>query len=176
MPEQRPFLQKIIDIRWEQSKQLDQAYRVIDRSRREFWLYRNTGEDHYVLKMFDAEAQRLQKRIQDGLGDSREFQLEEADAIRKHLQEADELLKAAKLPKPKKGQAPSAVFQPYSDQNRQTLIDALTLKQENSVLTDLNLLQQEETKIRKKLAYMVAYQKVNTDLREEVNDLTQYME
>lgn len=171
MPAQRPFLQKIIDIRWEQNQQLRQAYQNIDRSRREFWLHRNTGEDRYVLQMFDEEAQRLQKRIQDALGDSREFQLAEADALRKHLRDADELLKAVKLPKPKKGQNPNSVFLPYSEPNRQKLIDELTRKQENSILTDLNQLQQEETRMREKLAYIMEYQKVNTDLREEVNDL-----
>jgi hypothetical protein len=171
MPAQRPFLQTIIDIRWEQGKQLQQAYNVIDHSRRAFWLHYHTGEDKHVRTMFNDEAVRLQKRIQDALGDSREFQLAEADAIRVYLQKVDAILKEAKLPKPKAGQALSSVFMPYSDQNRQTLINVLTTKQEASVLANLNQLQQEEKHIRDKLAYMLQYQQVNTDLLTETNDL-----
>lgn len=171
MPAQRQFLQKIIDIRWERSQQLQQAYYTIDRSRRAFWLHYKTGEDHYVQKMFDDEALRLQKRIQTALGDSREFQLAEADVIRAHLKEADDLLKAAKLPTPKKGKALNTVFLPYNDQNRQTLIEVLTRQQENSILPNLNQLQQEEKHIREKLAYMLEYQKINTDLLTETKDL-----
>lgn len=169
IPAQRPFLQQIIDIRWERSKQLQKAYLDLDHSRRAFWLHYHTGEDHHVRKMFDDEAIRLQKRIQDALGDSLAFQLAEADTIRKHLQSADELLKADKLPKPKKGQNPNTVFVPYSNQNRQRLIEVLTRKQENSILVNLNQLQQEEKQIRDKLAYMLEFQKINTDLLEETN-------
>lgn len=171
MPTQRPFLQTIIDIRWEQSKQLQAAYDAIDRSRRAFWLHYHTGEDKHVRTMFNDEAVRLQKRIQDALGDSREFQLAEADAIHTYLQKVDTLLKDPELPKPKRGQAPNTVFTPYSDQNRQTLLNVLTTKQENSILPNLHQLQQEEQRIREKLAYMLQYQQVNTDLLEETKDL-----
>lgn len=171
MPEQRRFLQTIIDIRWAQQQQLRKAYQEIDRSRREFWLHYHTGEDRHVRAMFDEEAQRLQKRIQDTLGDSREFQLEETEAIRKHLREAETLLKAIKLPKPQKGQSLNTVFQPYSDQRRQTLLTALTQRQETSITSNLTQLQHEETQIRGKLAYMLEYQQINTDLLETTNDL-----
>lgn len=171
MPSQRPFLQTIIDIRWEQSKQLQAAYNAIDRSRRAFWLHYHTGEDKHVRTMFNDEAVRLQKRIQDALGDSREFQLAEAEAIHTYLQKVDALLKDPALPKPKKGQAPNTVFTPYSDQNRQTLLNVLTTKQENSVLPNLHQLRQEEQRIREKLAYMLQYQQVNSDLLEETKDL-----
>ncbi|SDZ99191.1 hypothetical protein SAMN05660964_00707 [Thiothrix caldifontis] len=171
MPGQRRFLQTIIDIRWEQQQQLRKAYQEIDRSRRAFWLHYHTGEDRHVRKMFDEEALRLQKRIQNALGDSRAFQLEEADAIREHLRKAGENLKAATLPKPKKGQTRADQFAPYSDHNRQVLLETLTRKQENSILPNLNKLQQEEAQIRSKLAYMLEYQKVNTDLQQEVNQL-----
>jgi hypothetical protein len=171
LPAQRRFLQDIIDIRWERRKQLQQAYQAIDRSRRAFWLHYHTGEDHYVRKMFAEEAVRLQKRIQDGLGDSREFQLAEAEAISKHLRAADDLLKAAKLPTPQKGQSINTIFRPYSDQNRQTLIELLTRKQENSILVNLKQLQQEEKRVYDKLAYMQQYQQINTDLQEETYSL-----
>ena len=171
MPAQRRFLQSVIDIRWEQRKQLQQAYQAIDRSLRAFWLHYRTGEDRHVRKMFDEEALRLQKRIQGALGDSREFQLAEADTIRQYLKAADDLLKASKLPKPKKGQKPNSVFLPYNQQNSQIIIDSLTRRQENTVLANLNQLQQEEKQIREKLAYMLQYQEINTDLQTETNDL-----
>ncbi|OQX07283.1 MAG: hypothetical protein BWK73_28555 [Thiothrix lacustris] len=171
MPAQRRFLQTIIDLRWARQQQLRKAYQDIDRSRREFWLHYRTGEDRHVRTMFDDEAQRLQKRIQDALGDSREFQLAETEAVREHLRDAETLLKAAKLPKPKKGQRLNTVFQPYSDQRRQTLFAELTERQETSITSNLTQLQHEETQIRTKLAYMVEYQKVNTDLLETTNDL-----
>ena len=171
LPAQRRFLQDIIDIRWERRKQLQQAYQAIDRSRSAFWLHYHTGEDHFVRKMFAEEAVRLQKRIQDGLGDSREFQLAEAEAISKHLRAADDLLKAAKLPTPQKGQSINTIFRPYSDQNRQTLIELLTRKQENSILVNLKQLQQEEKRVYDKLAYMQQYQQINTDLQEETYSL-----
>lgn len=171
MPAQRRFLQTIIDLRWSQQQQLRKAYQEIDRSRREFWLHYHTGEDRHVRTMFDEEAQRLQQRIQDALGDSREFQLAETEAIREHLREAETLLKATKLPKPKKGQNLNTVFQPYSDQHRQTLLTTLAQRQETSITSNLTQLQHEETQIHTKLAYMVEYQKVNTDLLETTNDL-----
>ncbi|UOG92394.1 MAG: hypothetical protein L3K52_01350 [Candidatus Thiothrix sulfatifontis] len=171
MPEQRRFLQTIIDLRWSQQQQLRKAYQEIDRSRREFWLHYRTGEDRHVRTMFDDEAQRLRQRIQEALGDSREFQLAEVEAIRDHLRDAETLLKAVKLPKPKKGQRLNTVFQPYSDQRRQTLLTTLSERQETSITSNLIQLQHEETQIRTKLAYMVEYQKVNTDLLETTNDL-----
>lgn len=171
MPEQRRFLQTIIDLRWSQQQQLRKAYQEIDRSRRAFWLHYHTGEDRHVRTMFDDEAQRLRQRIQDALGDSREFQLAETEAIREHLREAETLLKAAKLPKPKKGQRSNTVFQPYSDQRRQILLTTLSQRQETSITSNLTQLQHEETQIRTKLAYMLEYQKVNTDLLETTNDL-----
>lgn len=169
MPAQRPFLQKIINIRWERNQQLRKSYAEIDRSRREFWLHYHTGEDRYVREMFDEEALRLQKRIQNGLGDSHKFQVEESDAISKQLRDCVELLKATKLTKPKKNQ--SYNFLPYSDQNRQMLLNLLTNKQEQSILINLTQLQNTEAQIREKLAYIMEYRKVNTDLLSEVNDL-----
>lgn len=169
MPAQRPFLQTIINIRWERNQQLRKAYQEIDRSRREFWLHYRTGEDRYVREMFDEEAVRLQKRIQNGLGDSHKFQVEEADAISKQVRACVDLLKATKLAKPKKGQAYD--FLPYTEQNRQVLVDILTRKQENGILANVTQLHNLENQIRDKLAYMLQYRKVNTDLLSEVNDL-----
>ncbi|MEB4590388.1 hypothetical protein VSS37_05310 [Candidatus Thiothrix sp. Deng01] len=171
MPVQRPFLQKIIDIRWERNQALIKSYQAIDRSRREFWLHYHTGEDHYVRQMFGEEAVRLQKRIQDALGDSHKFQLEEADAISNQAHSCVDLLNAAKLPKPPKGRANA--FLPYSGQNRQRVMDMLARKQENSILANLGQLQTSEAQIRDKLAYMLEYRKINTDLLSEVNELVQ---
>jgi hypothetical protein len=169
MPAQRRFLQTIIDIRWKQDQQLRKAYQTIDRSRREFWMHYRTGEDHYVRQMFAEEAVRLQKRIQEALGDSRNAQLDEADAINWHVHQAVELLQTAKLTKPKPGKP--YPFQPYSEENRQRLLEMLTRQQENSILTNLSHLYNSETQIRKKIAYIMEYRQINTDLQSEVGDL-----
>lgn len=169
MPAQRRFLQTISDIRWNQSQQLQHAYQGIDRSRREFWMHYHTGEDHHVRQMFGEEAVRLQKRIQDALGDSHKFQMDEADTINQHVHDAVALLQATKLVKPKKGQ--NYPFQPYSEENRQRLVERLTQQQETTILTHLGYLHQTEAQIRKKIAYITEYREVNTDLQSEVNDL-----
>jgi hypothetical protein len=179
MPTQRPFLQKIVNIRWEQREKLREAYGKINLSREEFWLHYNTGSDRHVREMFDSEALRLQKRIQDALGTSREFQQTEKDSINDHLASAGDLLegniknKTKAKSKSKTRQTLPALpqFEPYTEENRQTLIQWLTQRQETSVLAQLQQLQQEETKIREKMNYILEYQKINTDLVEPVKDL-----
>lgn len=169
MPNQRRFLQKIVNIRWEQAQALEAAYQSIDRSRRAFWVHFHTGEDQHVRQMFDSEAVRLQRRIQSALGDSNQYQLDELDAVSQHIRDALALLKANKLIKPKVGQPYS--FQPYTDANRQRLRNWLIQQQEHKVVLHLDALTQSETQMREKINYILAYRKVNTDLQFEVNEL-----
>lgn len=177
MPNQRPFLQKIVNIRWEQREKLREAYGKIDLSRQEFWLHYHTGSDRHVREMFDGEALRLQKRIQDALGTSLEYQQTEEDSIHDHLVAAGELLKGETKGKTKSKsktrQTTPALpaFEPYTEENRQTLIQWLNQRQETTVLAQLQQLQQEESNIRGKMAYIVEYQKVSTDLAEPIKEL-----
>lgn len=170
MPNQRTFLQKVVDVRWQRAQELNLAYQTIDRSRRAFWLHRQTGDDRYVLEMFDAEAQRLQKRIQTALGDSNRLLLDEMDIISRHVRDAVTWLKTEKLLKTKTGQYP---FQPYSEANRQRLQQWLMQRQEGKVVADLQSFVHGETLIRERITYILQYHKVNTDLQFEVGELFQ---
>lgn len=169
MPNQRRFLQKIVNIRWQQAQTLEAAYQSIDRSRRAFWVHFHTGEDQHVRQMFDSEASRLQRRIQTALGDSNQYQLDELDVVSQHIRDALALLKASKLIKPKVGQAYS--FQPYAVANRQRLRNWLLQQQEHHIVLHLDALTQSEMQMREKIDYILAYRKVNTDLQFEVNEL-----
>ena len=179
MPAQRPFLQKILDIRWEQRKQLKQAYHEIDMSRREFWLHYHAGQNAHVRKMFDTEAERLQQRIQDALGASRKAQWQEEVVIQDFLRDCGTLLKQKSLPttkptktNPKPFSSPYIPsFEAYSDKNYRYLHTWLTQRQENGIVSYLEQLRQEEAQIRGKIAYILEYRKLNSDLTAQINAL-----
>jgi hypothetical protein len=166
MPHQRPFLQRIVDNRWARKTQLTKAYQNIDKSRRTFWMYYQTGENQYVRKMFDNEANRLKNTIQDALGESLKSEQAEQVLVNEQIDKASQQLKQNKLPKTNK-----APFQPYTDANSQLLAQWLNQQQESTILIALNQLRQEESKIRERIRYVQAYQRTNPDLREQVNTL-----
>lgn len=179
MPAQRLFLQKILDIRWERRKQLKKAYHEIDMSRREFWLHYHAGQNAHVRKMFDTEAERLQRRIQDALGASRKAQWQEEAVIQDFLRDCGTLLKQKSLPttkptktNPKPFSSPYIPsFEVYSNKNYRQLHAWLTQRQEQGILNHLEQLRQEETQIRGKIAYILEYRKLNGDLTEQINAL-----
>lgn len=182
MPNQHPFLQRIIDIRWEQRLQLQQAYADIDRSRREFWLHYHAGSDQHVREMFDKEAIRLQQRIQDALGKSLKATHTEGDVIADYLTETGDLLESKAGSKNQgKGKRQATVpavqlpppFKPYGEANQQRLLEWLSVRQENGLLQQIRELQQEEQKIRGKISYILEFQQVNTDLSEPVRELVE---
>lgn len=166
MPHQRPFLQRIVDNRWARKTQLNRAYQEIDKSRRTFWMYYQTGENQYVRKMFDTEANRLKNTIQDALGESLTSAQAEQVLVDEQIAKASQQLKQSKLLKTTK-----ANFQPYTDANSQLLAQWLHQQQESTILINLNQLRQEENKIRERIRYVQAYQRSNPDLREQINTL-----
>ena len=166
MPHQRPFLQRIVDNRWTRQTQLTKAYQDIDKSRRTFWMYYQTGENQYVRKMFDTEANRLKNTIQDALGESLKSEQAEWVLVDEQIDKAGQQLKQSKLLKTNK-----TTFQPYTDANSQYLAQWLNQQQESTILINLNQLRQEENKIRERIRYVQAYQRSNPDLREQINTL-----
>ena len=166
MPHQRPFLQRIVDNRWERKTQLSKAYQTIDKSRRTFWMYYQTGENQYVRKMFDNEANRLKNTIQDALGESLKSAQAEASLVTEQIDKASQQLKQATFPKNAKH-----VFTAYSDANSQLVAHWLQQQQESTLLIAVNQLRQEENKIRERIRYVQAYRQNNPDLREQVNTL-----
>ncbi len=166
MPHQRPFLQRIVDNRWARQTQLTKAYQDIDKSRRTFWMYYQTGENQYVRKMFDTEANRLKNTIQDALGESLKSEQAEWVLVDEQIDKAGQQLKQSKLLKTNK-----TTFQPYTDANSQYLAQWLNQQQESTILINLNQLRQEENKIRERIRYVQAYQRSNPDLREQINTL-----
>ena len=179
MPAQRQFLQRVLDIRWERRKQLKQAYHEIDMSRREFWLHYHAGQNTHVRKMFDTEAERLQQRIKDALGASRKAQWQEEAVIQDFLRDCGTLLKQKSLPtvkptktNPKPFSSPYIPsFEAYGERNYRALHTWLTQRQENGILSNLEQLRQEEAQIRGKIAYILEYRKLNSDLSEQISSL-----
>ena len=186
IPNQQWFLRKLLDMRWERLTQLRKNYQAVDLRRREFWLHYNAGQNAHVRKMFDSEAIKLQQSIRDALGESLMAQQQEVDYIQMYLKDCITLLHQTTLPPTPNSKTkvkstkmltfPSAAipaFQVYSTQRTQALSQWLTQHQENSIVTHINQLRQDEAQIRAKIAYILEYRKLNKDLTEQINQLVE---
>ena len=176
-PEQRFFLQKIIDIRWERRKALRLAYTEIDRSRREFWLHYQSGQNTYVRQMFNTEADHLQKKIQDALGESLIQAQAETDLINNYLHFLGDALHKPQTKASKSKAKTQAIppklpqFVPYAGVYYQAVMQWLQQHQATVVIQNIERLRQEEQIMRDKIAYILQYQQLNQDLTSEIKDL-----
>lgn len=173
-PHQREFLQNILDIRWDSYKELAKANRIVDLSLREFWIHYQTGQNRYVAKVFEEEANALVDTIKDAQAfdnTADKGEREETDAL---LTNTRNQLENEDIPRDPKNRKKEQIFKPYSDKNRQMLLDWLQARQnEGTLISSLEILADNQSHIERNLKLIQDYLKddANRDLREPLQKI-----
>jgi hypothetical protein len=162
-PHQARFLQNVVEIQWKSLEDLKKIDRAVDSSISEFWIHYNTEATNYVANVFGEESAQLIEQIKD-------VQAFDNTGFRAEQEETQNLLDTARQqlahedipPNPKNRNKPLA-FTPYNEANRKLLMDWLQTQQETTLLASINLLQNNQTEIDRKLKEIQRSLKASND-------------
>jgi hypothetical protein len=162
-PHQARFLQNVVEIQWKSLEELKKIDRAVDSSISEFWIHYNTEATNYVANVFGEESAQLIEQIKD-------VQAFDNTGFRAEQEETQNLLDTARQqlahedipPNPKNRNKPLA-FTPYNEANRKLLMDWLQTQQETTLLASINLLQNNQTEIDRKLKEIQRSLKASND-------------
>ncbi|MBU0657079.1 MAG: hypothetical protein KJ914_18295 [Gammaproteobacteria bacterium] len=158
-PQQRGFLQNIIDIRWPGYEEMQETDAAVDLSLREFWIHYQTGQSRYVAKVFEEEANLLIEKIKDAQAFDNTADKSEQEEIDKLLTNVRKQLENKDIPRDPKNSRKELKFTPYTSQNRQMLLDWLQTKQEGTLVSSLEILGDNQNKIEESLRQIHEYLK-----------------
>lgn len=167
-PQLRGFLQNIVDIRWPGYKEMQETDIAVDLSLREFWIHYQTGQSRYVAKVFEEEANLLIEKIKDAQAFDNTADKSEQEEIDKLLTNVRKQLENKDIPRDPKNSRKELKFTPYTNQNRQMLLDWLQTKQEGTLVSSLEILGDNQNKIEESLRQIHEYLKnpANAALRQ----------
>lgn len=174
-PHLRDFLQSIIDIRWPSYKELRDTDTAVDLSLREFWIHYQTGESRYVAKVFEEESNLLVDKIKDAQAFDNSADRAEQEEIDKLLTTAHAQLENTDIPRERRNSKKEQPFTPYTDKNRQLLLDWLQTRRESTLITSLEILADNQNKIENSLIQIQEYLKnpENEQLREPMKKIVE---
>lgn len=174
-PTQIKFLNDIINIRWSGFEALRATDKAVDLSLREFWIHYQTGQSRYVAKVFEEESSLLVDKIKDAQAfDNTSDQAEQAEidrlllAARKQLENTD-------IPRDLKNPRMERYFEPYTEKNRQFLLQWLQGKQEQTLISSLQILHDNQVKIEDSLRQIHNYldDEANYELEKPMQEVIQ---
>ena len=158
-PHQVKFLQNLVDIHWVSHVELKKVDTAVDLSLNEFWLHYTTGEQDYVILRFQPEAATLTEQIKTALSfDNTGFNTEQVE-IQKLLTQAMRQLEYNDIPLDPKNRKKPIAFAAYTAQNQQMLLEWLQQRQEQTLLSSLISLQNNQQQINSKLQHIQDYVK-----------------
>jgi hypothetical protein len=158
-PHQVTFLQNVVEIQWKSLEELKKTDDAVDLSIREFWIHYSTGETHFVAQVFEEKSAQLIEQIRDAQAfDNTGFNAEQKE-IQTLLDKALQQLAYTDIPPDPKNRKKPQAFAPYDKENRQRLMEWLQLQKETTLLANLNVLQDNQTQIDKKLREIQVYLK-----------------